>query len=350
MDGIYSILPTPFDEAGMVDQPSLRRLVDFVIDTGVDGLTILGFLGEAAKLTEAERAFVYRTIVDRPVQRNVVVTEPARRAPVVNERIVTREPEPLVTLDDDDDIVVPPARRRVMTETTGVAVPADAIVTDARTDEYYVLRADGSKRPITKEEQVPDVTQADLIATESGEAISPEWHYALAALDAMEQQRPDEQIKIVEEIAAYLEGSRNARGAADLARRAVWRLKTQGNWEVAVKVARAAAELRLNGDDARMLQRQADTIEGEQRLGNSIGMPFDLTGTTVNGMKLDVEPLRGKVVLVVFWFVGCRPCVEEIPDLKDMYRGIAGIGNDVLVRSGRSCGSILVERMTIAGD
>lgn len=78
-------------------------------------------------LTEAERAFVYRTIVDRPVQRNVVVTEPARRAPVVNERIVTREPEPLVTLDDDDDIVVPPARRRVMTETTGVAVPAERV-------------------------------------------------------------------------------------------------------------------------------------------------------------------------------------------------------------------------------
>ena len=79
-------------------------------------------------LTEAERAFVYRTIVDRPVQRNVVVTEPARRAPVVNERIVTRAPEPLVTLDDDDDdIVVPPARRRVMTETTGVAVPAERV-------------------------------------------------------------------------------------------------------------------------------------------------------------------------------------------------------------------------------
>jgi hypothetical protein len=89
-------------------------------------------------LTEAERAFVYRTIVDRPVQRNVVVTEPARRnvvgteparrAPVVNERIVTRAPEPLVTIDDDDDdIVVPPARRRVMTETTGVAVPAERV-------------------------------------------------------------------------------------------------------------------------------------------------------------------------------------------------------------------------------
>jgi PmbA protein len=45
--------------------------------------------------------------------------------------------------------------------------------------------------------------------------------------------------------------------------------------------------------------------------------------------------------------------VEEITiagNLKDMFRGIAAIGSDVLVRSGRSCGSILVDNMTIAGD
>jgi PmbA protein len=33
-----------------------------------------------------------------------------------------------------------------------------------------------------------------------------------------------------------------------------------------------------------------------------------------------------------------------------MYRGIAAIGRDVLVRGSKQCGSILVERMTIAGD
>ena len=45
--------------------------------------------------------------------------------------------------------------------------------------------------------------------------------------------------------------------------------------------------------------------------------------------------------------------VEEITiagNLKDMFKGIAAIGSDVLVRSGRSCGSILVDNMTIAGD
>ena len=56
-----------------------------------------------------------------------------------------------------------------------------------------------------------------------------------------------------------------------------------------------------------------------------------------------------------YWVEGgeIRFPVEEITiagNLKAMFRGIAAVGNDVLVRSGRSCGSILVERMTIAGE
>ncbi|HEX6691933.1 MAG TPA: metalloprotease PmbA [Burkholderiales bacterium] len=56
-----------------------------------------------------------------------------------------------------------------------------------------------------------------------------------------------------------------------------------------------------------------------------------------------------------YWVEGgeIRYPVEEITiagNLKDMFRGIAAIGSDVLVRSGRSCGSILVDNMTIAGD
>lgn len=45
--------------------------------------------------------------------------------------------------------------------------------------------------------------------------------------------------------------------------------------------------------------------------------------------------------------------VEEITiagNLKDMYMGIIGIGNDVIVRGSRQCGSIMIERMTVAGD
>jgi PmbA protein len=45
--------------------------------------------------------------------------------------------------------------------------------------------------------------------------------------------------------------------------------------------------------------------------------------------------------------------VEEITiagNLKDMFKQILAIGNDVLVRGSRQCGSILIEKMTVAGE
>jgi len=56
-----------------------------------------------------------------------------------------------------------------------------------------------------------------------------------------------------------------------------------------------------------------------------------------------------------YWVEGgqIRFPVEEITiagNLRDIFKGIVAIGSDVLTRSGRSSGSILVESMTIAGD
>jgi PmbA protein len=45
--------------------------------------------------------------------------------------------------------------------------------------------------------------------------------------------------------------------------------------------------------------------------------------------------------------------VQEITiagNLKDMFRSIVAVGNDVVRRGARQCGSILIERMTVAGD
>ncbi len=53
--GVFNITPTPFLEDGSLDLPSIARLTAFTRDKGVDGMTILGVLGEADKLTESER-------------------------------------------------------------------------------------------------------------------------------------------------------------------------------------------------------------------------------------------------------------------------------------------------------
>jgi 4-hydroxy-tetrahydrodipicolinate synthase len=59
--GVYIISATPFTDTGEMDWPSTDKLVDFYLDCGVDGITILGVMGEAPKLTNEESvAFVGR--------------------------------------------------------------------------------------------------------------------------------------------------------------------------------------------------------------------------------------------------------------------------------------------------
>jgi len=72
MRGVFPILITPFDEAGRIDEASLRRLVDFDIAAGVHGLGVaLG--SEIFKLSEAERDHVTRIVVDQVRGRVPVV-------------------------------------------------------------------------------------------------------------------------------------------------------------------------------------------------------------------------------------------------------------------------------------
>lgn len=67
--GVHTIMPTPFTDAGELDLPSLERLTDFLIGLGVDGLVVLGVLGEAHKLTEDERDAVLSTTVSAAAGR-----------------------------------------------------------------------------------------------------------------------------------------------------------------------------------------------------------------------------------------------------------------------------------------
>jgi 4-hydroxy-tetrahydrodipicolinate synthase len=64
LTGVFNILATPFNADRSVDYISLRRLVEFQLDKGVHGLTILGVLGEAAKLTVEERNQVMHTVME----------------------------------------------------------------------------------------------------------------------------------------------------------------------------------------------------------------------------------------------------------------------------------------------
>jgi 4-hydroxy-tetrahydrodipicolinate synthase len=62
-NGVYVIAATPFSDEGALDLESADRMVDFYRERGADGLTLLGIMGEAPKLTAEESvAFVRRVI------------------------------------------------------------------------------------------------------------------------------------------------------------------------------------------------------------------------------------------------------------------------------------------------
>jgi 4-hydroxy-tetrahydrodipicolinate synthase len=55
ISGTWFVCPTPFDADGGLDRPSIESLVEAAVSWGVDGLTVLGVMGEPAALTDAER-------------------------------------------------------------------------------------------------------------------------------------------------------------------------------------------------------------------------------------------------------------------------------------------------------
>jgi 4-hydroxy-tetrahydrodipicolinate synthase len=63
--GVYAIAATPFAADGGLDTKSLDGLTDFYTAAGVDGLTILGLMGEAPKLEPEESLAIVRQVVGR---------------------------------------------------------------------------------------------------------------------------------------------------------------------------------------------------------------------------------------------------------------------------------------------
>lgn len=69
LNGVHTIVPTPFDAQGGLDTQSLHRLIDFLAGLGVDGVVVLGVMGEAPKLSEQEQAEVIRVSLEAAAGR-----------------------------------------------------------------------------------------------------------------------------------------------------------------------------------------------------------------------------------------------------------------------------------------
>jgi len=58
--------------------------------------------------------------------------------------------------------------------------------------------------------------------------------------------------------------------------------------------------------------------------------PPNFSGTAINGQQYISENLRGKVVVIKFWFIACPPCIQEMPELNQLVNDYRGQGVEFL--------------------
>src|SRR6478752_9383466 len=63
--GVYVIAPTPFHPDGRIDDSSIDRMTDFFVKAGVTGMTVLGQLGEAPKMSHDESVGIVKRVMSR---------------------------------------------------------------------------------------------------------------------------------------------------------------------------------------------------------------------------------------------------------------------------------------------
>lgn len=134
--GVWPILPTPFHGDESLDLDSLARVVRFMAAAGMDGVTVLGVLGEANRLTDAERDLVV----------GAAVRATDGKLPVV---VGTSHAGTRATLDL--------SRRAADLGAAAVMIAPshEATPSDERVFEYYRRVAEGLSIPIVLQDHPP---------------------------------------------------------------------------------------------------------------------------------------------------------------------------------------------------
>lgn len=71
--GVFIIAATPFSDSGELDLDSVDTLIDFYLASGVNGMTILGVMGEALKMDAAESSIMVTHVLEHVANRIPVV-------------------------------------------------------------------------------------------------------------------------------------------------------------------------------------------------------------------------------------------------------------------------------------
>lgn len=78
------------------------------------------------------------------------------------------------------------------------------------------------------------------------------------------------------------------------------------------------------------MARAEKMMAAEKEMADLKSKPFELKFTAIDGTEVDMEKLRGKVVLLDFWATWCGPCVEEVPTVVAAYKKLKDKGFEII--------------------
>ncbi len=139
-----------------------------------------------------------------------------------------------------------------------------------------------------------------------------------------------EQKKVYGELKDFVTSAqRVSRRELALALAAVRALERLGNTDLASEGYDEFGDFFSDQDDE-FLADYGAKMRGVARRLRLPGKEMELAGTAINGTDFDWKDYRGKVVLVDFWATWCRPCVRELPKVKQYFEAYRDRGFDVV--------------------
>ena len=127
--GVIPILATPFNDDESLDLASWRRMIEFMVGLNVNGITILGVLGESNRLNDHEREALIKSAV-AVVNKRIAVIVGTSHSGSAAAAYLSRMAEDAGA----DAVMVAPAK--------------EPVPNDERIVEYYRRIANGTKLPI----------------------------------------------------------------------------------------------------------------------------------------------------------------------------------------------------------
>ena len=70
--------------------------------------------------------------------------------------------------------------------------------------------------------------------------------------------------------------------------------------------------------------------KGALRAVGAIGQPLEIAFTAADGRKVDIQQMKGKVVLVDFWAAWCGPCIASLPEVVELYNEFHDKGFEIV--------------------